>query len=591
MQLVRRAHANSSFRYQYGSTEQHIRLLRALQTVSPNEEDDGATYPKSSGSTSQQIKGVVVVQGTLGSNSPSVPPSVPLNQAARLASALAEALDWPSEFGARLQQLGPHYRHLPCRLGHSKALDAAVHCVLTSYTLVSRGQQHMESLELASYGHAIKALREELSSSVDAAGQPSRGAGTTTTTTTSSETLCAALIIAQYELLKPGRTRFSYVTLAGGVSAIFQAGGPGRVVGSDFEIAIFSSQYPTIITQALLRGQECFLASPDWTNVMRRGDPSEDPIITDNWVAITQLPGLLRRIRSITTTTTANSDECIDTTSPLYPSILRDAYALRREIVKHNDSITRRLSHPGVYHVCPAVYKWPNPPSSSSTMQRPPEWTPTTKLETLLPKRIVKQCGMYHAWVITVNVVLSRLLLERPMPAVEGRNEDKTDKNGNAASALTLQTAQSAEYIMSTLDFVSSETKPFGGMYMTYAGPMAYGVLVLSRDRDRDSRPGGSGNGDMNMNKNKTRIWNERQDRQQLLLLDKLNDLFRPFGLRFDHDRMMTVFEAVTGGCAVRSRRGHVFTRRRSASDSGEGEGEGEGEGLTTESSSEPSPG
>ncbi|KAK5255513.1 hypothetical protein LTR40_010855, partial [Exophiala xenobiotica] len=393
MQAATYQRPDSPFRYQYGSTEQHIRLLRALQTVSPNEEDDGA----SSGGASQQIKGVVVVQGTLGSSSPSVPPSIPLNQAARLASALAEALDWPSEFGARLQQLGPHYRHLPCRLGHSKALDAAVHCVLTSYTLVSRGQQHMESVELASYGHAIKALREELSLSVDAAGQPSRGAGTTTTTTTSSETLCAALIIAQYELLKPGRTRFSYVTLAGGVSAIFRAGGPGRVVGSDFEIAIFSSQYPTIITQALLRGQECFLASPDWTNVMRRGDPSEDPIITDNWVAITQLPGLLRRIRSITTaTTTANSDECIDTASPLYPSILRDAYALRREIVKHNDSITRRLSHPGVYHVCPAVYKWPNPPSSSTT-QRPPEWTPATKPEALLPKRIVKQCGMYHA--------------------------------------------------------------------------------------------------------------------------------------------------------------------------------------------------
>jgi hypothetical protein len=443
----------------------------------------------------------------------------------------------------------------------------------------------MESVELASYGHAIKALREELSLSVDASGQPSRGAGTTTTTT-SSETLCAALIIAQYELLKPGRTKFSYVTLAGGVSAIFRAGGPRRVVGSDFEIAIFSSQYPTIITQALLRGQECFLASPDWTNVMRKGDPSEDPIITDNWVAITQLPGLLRRIRSITTTT-ASSDECIDTTSPLYPSILRDAYALRREIVKHNDSITRRLSHPGVYHVCPAVYKWPHhPPSSSSTTQRPPEWTPATKLESLLPKRIVKQCGMYHAWVITVNVMLSRLLLKRPLPAVEGRNEDKTDKNGNAATALTLQTAQSAEYIMSTLDFVSSETKPFGGMYMTYAGPMAYGVL------SRDRRAGGDRNKNRDGNERVAaadRDWDQDRERQQLLLLDKLNDLFRPFGLRFDHDRMMTVFEAVTGGCALRSRRGHVFTRRRSASDSGEGEGDGEG--LTTESSSEPSPG
>ncbi len=490
-----------------------------MQTVSPNEEYDGAMFPSShsSGGASQQIKGVVV-QGTLGSSGPSVPASVPLSQGARLAAALAAALDWPSEFGARLQQLGPHYRHLPCRLGHSKALDAAVNCVLTSYTLVSRGQQHRESVELASYGKAIKALREELSS-VD---QP---------TATTSETLCAALIIAQYELLKPGQTKFSYVTLAGGVSAIFQSGGPGRIQ-SDFEIAIFSSQYPTIITQALLRGQECFLSSPDWTAVMRRGDPSEDPIITDNWVTITQLPGLLRRLRSITTTTittitpTTDNSQCVsqllcDTSSPLYPSILRDAYALRRDIVKHNDDITRRLSHPGVYHVCPAVYKGPIPPQP---------WTPSSKLESLTPKRIVKQSAMYHAWVITANVVLSRIL----MP-VEN-------------AALTLQTAQSAQYIMSTLDFVSNETKPFGGMYMTYAGPLAYGVL--------EKRPA---------------------DRQ--LLLDKLNDLFRPFGLQFDHARMMTVFEAVTGGSPLSSRRGDVFTKSP-------GPGPGQGSELTSSSSS-----
>ncbi|KAL6247935.1 hypothetical protein RBB50_005283 [Rhinocladiella similis] len=422
---------------------------------------------------SQQIRG-----SGHDKNNSMIPPGVPLSQTARLAASLAEALDWPSEFGQRLQQMGAHYRHLPYRLGHSKALDAAVACVLTSYNLVSRGQPHNESVELVNYGVAIRTLREEMSLADHAS-------------TTSSETLCAALIIAQYELLKPGQS-YSYVTLAGGVSAIFRGSGPSRIQ-SDFELAIFSSQYPAIITQALLRGEDCFLRTSDWANVMRRGVPSDTAILTESWIAITQLPNLLMRMRSI-----MSSEHRCDRSSPLYPSILRDAYALRKEIVKHSDTAGRLLSHPGVYEVCADVYKGPLPPQ---------EWNPATKNESLFPHRIVKQTSMYYAWVITANVVLSRLL---------------PDEN----AALALQTSQAAEHIMSTLDFVSG-TKPFGGMYMTYAGPMAYGV----------SGPSERGT-----------------------LLEVMTDLFRHFWMQFNHASMMTVFEAVTGGAVV-TRSGSVFAR------------------------------
>ncbi|KAJ9618575.1 hypothetical protein H2204_012994 [Knufia peltigerae] len=466
----------SPFRYQYGSTDQHIQLLRALQTVSISRtnqnDDDGAILPSNSSIVSQQIRGSSSDHGHHGAGKSSttmIPPTVPLSQAARLAASLAEALDWPSEFGHRLQQMGAHYRHLPYRLGHSKALDAAVTCVLASYNLVSHGLPHDESVELANYGVAIRALREELS----LADHPA---------TTSSETLCAALIIAQYELLKPGQSSYSYVTLAGGVSAIFRGSGPGRIQ-SDFELAIFSSQYPAIITQALLRGEDCFLGDPDWAGVMRRGVPSDTPVLTESWTAIARLPNLLIRMRSIM----SSEPGICDTSSPLYPSILRDAYALRKEIVKHSDTVTRLLSHPGVHEVCANVYKGPLPPTQ--------EWNPTTKNESLFPHRIVKQTSMYHAWVITVNVVLSRLL---------------PDEN----AALTLQTAQAARHIMATLDFVSA-TKPFGAMYMTYAGPMVYGVSGAS---------------------------------ERMTLLEKMTDLFRHFRMHFDHASMMTVFEAVTGG-------------------------------------------
>jgi hypothetical protein len=437
-----------------------------LHTISIDDDGDSSKvdFPDLKVARPEQIRGVV--------DGGSAVRQVPNSQSERLAMALVQALEWPCGFGSRLQGLGAHYRHLPYRLGRSNALDAAVRCLLQSYTVISHGQPHDKPLELAAYCTAINALRQEL-------GSPGTSA---TPQATTSETLCAALIIAQYELLRPVPSS-SFVTLAGGVSAIFKGAGPGRVQ-SDFEQAIFAAQYPTIVTQAIIRGEKCFLSDPEWTTVMRRGNPAEDPIVTDLWITLTRLSGFLQRAREAGVFDDPNREA-----SPLYPSLLRDAYALRKDVVQHAHDINRKLSHPGVHAICPAVYKGPLPP------QRWPSPPSESGVEDLTPKRALRQSGYYHACVITANIVLQRILA--------GQN-----------AALSLQTGQSAEYILATLDFVTTVAKPLGAMHMTFAGPMAYGVSGPAERR---------------------------------LLLEKLNPVFLHVGFRFDHGSMMGVFDAFTG--------------------------------------------
>ncbi|KAI1613218.1 hypothetical protein EDD37DRAFT_338744 [Exophiala viscosa] len=458
---------DSPFRYQYASEEQHVQLLVALQTVSFDVNGDDKINHNPS---------PVPIRGVVQETSRTLH-VIPYTQSEKLAASLIEALDRPCSFGARLQQMGPHFRYLPYRLGHSKALDASVSCLLQSYTLISKGQPRNHALELASYGNAIRSLRIELSSA-----DPSK---------TTPETLCAALIMAQYEVFKPSPT-FSYVSLAGGVSAMFQACGAKRIQ-SDFEQATFTAHYPGIILQCLLRGDDCFLSRPEWVDVMRRSEPIEGPLISNIWVSFTQLPGLLSRVRSLD----YHSDD-------QYTSVLRDAYALRKGIVKNADEVTRKLSHPGVHTICPGVYKGALPAQS---------WTPASQKDYLTPNRAIKQSAFYHGAVILVNTVIQRVLqAENP--------------------SLAIQSRQSAEFILSTVDFALSNARPFGAMYMTFAGPMAYGVC--------------------------------RPDERSFLLA-KMNELFGQYWNQTETS-MMVVFEAVTGGAVFKHNSLRLASDSRSGS-------------------------
>lgn len=369
----------------------------------------------------------------------SVAPAIPLAGSERLAVALISALEGPAGFGARLQQFGTHFRLLPPRLGRSQALDAAVKCFMCSYSAITVRQPRSQQLELAQYGTAISTLRQELASC-----EPNG------LFSTPSETLCASLLLAQYEVFQPTGAH-SYVQLAGGVSAIFKACGPSRVISSEFELAIFNTQYPTIITQCMLNGQPCFLSEPDWEYAMRRscGNVDPTPMQGEMWIALSKIPGVLANVKAL------GEPSFLSSATPLYAQLLSQTYKIRASIVAHSDTVTRNLSTPGVFAACPAVYRGPHPV---------PTFDPKTKLHSLQPNRFIKQATLYHACVIYINTVLQNLLpTQNP--------------------ALSLQTSQSAAYIWSTLDFALA-IRPLGAFYMSFAGPLCYGVLTDPEDKE-----------------------------------------------------------------------------------------------------------
>ncbi|OAL20304.1 hypothetical protein AYO22_09016 [Fonsecaea multimorphosa] len=414
----------------YGSAEQRAQLLQALDAI-PFDENGGSP----SVSCLEWHKFAQPEDAILDP----VASVIPLTHSERLAATLISALERPTGFGARLQQMGFVFGKLPPRLGRSRALDAAVNCFLYSFTAVSMGQPRNQALELARYCTAISALRQEL-----AQYDSDRLLSTT------SETLCASLLLAQYEILKPGPA-YSFVTLSGGVSAILRGCGPRRAQSSEFEAAIFMTQYPTIITQCLLRGEDCFLSGLEWANAMRRtgGPDSESPVTAELWTVLARLPGLLVRARGL------DPESPSSASSPLHAELLAQIYKIRASIVIQSDTVTRNLSTPGVYATYPRAYRGPCPA---------PSFHPEGKHESLQPARYIKQATFYHGCVILINTVLQDFL-STPNPA------------------LALQTSQSATYILETLDFAAT-TKPFGAFYMTFAGPLCYGVLADPLQRE-----------------------------------------------------------------------------------------------------------
>ncbi|OQU99850.1 Fungal Zn2-Cys6 binuclear cluster domain-containing protein [Cladophialophora immunda] len=353
---------DSPFRYQYGSVEQRAQLLQALDAITVD--DNGG----STSASSLKWNRIAQLEETIDP----VATVVPLTQSERLATTLISALEIPSAFGARLQQMGFHFGKLPPRLGRSRALDAAVNCFLYSFTAVSMGRPRNQSLELARYCTAISCLRQELAQ-YDGDGLLS----------TPSETLCASLLLAQYEILKPGPA-YSFVTLSGGVSAILRGCGPSRAQSSEFEAAIFMSQYPTIITQCMLRGEDCFLSGREWANAMRRtgGADSESPVTAELWTILANLPGVLVRARELSPPSPSAAS------SPLYAELLSQIYKIRASIVVQSETVTRNLSTPGVHATYPRAYRGPIPA---------PGFHPESKLESLQPSRYIKQATFYHA--------------------------------------------------------------------------------------------------------------------------------------------------------------------------------------------------
>lgn len=103
----------------------------------------------------------------------------------RLSADLVHHLQSIDRVGYQLQCFGVFVTYLPSRIGHNRALDAAVRCLLEAHHAVLCDKDvHTEGLH--SYNESVALIRKDLNDRQ---------------TQTTSETVCAALILSTYEVL------------------------------------------------------------------------------------------------------------------------------------------------------------------------------------------------------------------------------------------------------------------------------------------------------------------------------------------------------------------------------------------------------
>ncbi|EAU30903.1 predicted protein [Aspergillus terreus NIH2624] len=153
------------------------------------------------------------------------------------------------------------------------------------------GNQHQDENKIASsrsmYGRALRGLRDLL--------QNPRSVR-------SDMTLAIAVMLGFFEMLD-GMTTESWLTHSRGISTLFRLRGP-EAHRSGFGRTLLVSFKSFIVADALVRGESCFLAEPQWRSVLsqtiidenargkgcRLGDLSEQI-----FVEVTECPGLYAR--------------------------------------------------------------------------------------------------------------------------------------------------------------------------------------------------------------------------------------------------------------------------------------------------------
>jgi hypothetical protein len=160
-------------------------------------------------------------------------------------------------------------------------------------------------------------------------------------------TLCASLSLFLYEffLQKPS---LQCITLAGGVSSIFEAWGPSRIT-SEFALSLFESHYKTMISHAMLFGRDCFLGEPGWEDVFMKC-PSVEADDRELWPLLARICNFLQTIRQVEATNCSQ-----------YADLVAQGLRLRKTALRLESSISKRLWRPEVFEVAPELYSGPPP--------------------------------------------------------------------------------------------------------------------------------------------------------------------------------------------------------------------------------------
>lgn len=350
------------------------------------------------------------------------PQSVPDKPVDRSRRFLIYALSYPASVTFTLQHFGSYFEDLPARLGRDEALDAVVECFITSYAHRQFKQAEsypQRSLELLAYGTAVKALRKAMALPLSQDCE---------------ETLCAALLLYLYEFFLQ-RPTVTCVTLAGGVTSIFQAWGPSRII-STFTLAIFEAHFISMISHALFFGTECFLATPDWATVFQ-ASPNLSELEIELWRTIVHIPQFLSDVR-----------ESLSNQRPPMPPILQRGDQLRLQVLDLEHQTTAALSEGCVYHIAPELYEGqlPVPPETPSDVES--------------SREIIFQVVFARAALIMINSALRRL---------HHTNEVRLHEAERAS-----------EWCFRTMA-LAVRLGPVNGSFCTLAGAAAFGLSDASR--------------------------------------------------------------------------------------------------------------
>ncbi|KAI8628057.1 hypothetical protein F5Y19DRAFT_439421 [Xylariaceae sp. FL1651] len=179
-----------------------------------------------------------------------------------------------------------YFSFIPSRFGHALALDDAFRCLINAvHSYLIPHHKRSDNIILRYYGKALRSLQSAVNDSIQRYA---------------AETLCAASILALFELFNSANGDRLWSNHLSGVCRLIQLRGAARFT-SDFEKALLLQLVYPLSVEALFQNSECFFDHQVWMDVFKElVDPLE--IFTDRSLLginlamfMVRIPGLARR--------------------------------------------------------------------------------------------------------------------------------------------------------------------------------------------------------------------------------------------------------------------------------------------------------
>ncbi|KAJ5808774.1 hypothetical protein N7474_010043 [Penicillium riverlandense] len=177
---------------------------------------------------------------------------------------------------------------LPTIYGENQTLDATIRCFTAHHCGSVIQNEQMIRYSRSAYGEALHRLRRSLQNGEEGF---------------SSHIFCAVVLLCLYELFTDTHDPESWMKHAGGLSYLVKIRGPSRY-RNEFDNALFKHARGLIVMHSMFSGQPCFLASPDWHEMMREQYTTDVPVHLHNsleqfFAYFTFTPSLVHRLYSL----------------------------------------------------------------------------------------------------------------------------------------------------------------------------------------------------------------------------------------------------------------------------------------------------